>query len=78
MILTVLLFLDLFLSSDGSICSTIAFPPLGDSDIVLVSDSIDFSSYSHWDALFHGYSHSIDYSHADWDDLHDHLRNFLW
>ena len=27
--------LDLFLSSDASICSTVAFPPLGNSDHVL-------------------------------------------
>ena len=35
--------LDLFLSSDPSICSTMAFPPLGNSDHVVVSVSIDFS-----------------------------------
>ena len=35
--------LDLFLSSDTSICSTMAFPPLGNSDHVVVSVSIDFS-----------------------------------
>ena len=34
--------LDLFLSSDASICSTMAFPPLGNSDHVFVSVSIDF------------------------------------
>ena len=33
--------LDLFLSSDASICSIMAFPPLGNSDHVLVSVSID-------------------------------------
>ena len=38
--------LDLFLSSDASICSTIAFPPLGNYDHVVVSVSIDFPSYS--------------------------------
>ena len=38
--------LDLFLCSDASICSTMAFPPLGNSDHVLVSVSIDFPSYS--------------------------------
>ena len=36
--------LDLFLSSDASICSTMAFPPLGNSDHVVVSVSIDFPS----------------------------------
>ena len=34
--------LDLFLSSDATICSTMAFPTLGNSDYVFVSVSIDF------------------------------------
>ena len=34
--------LDLFISCDASICSTMAFPPLGNSDHVVVSVSIDF------------------------------------
>ena len=38
--------LDLFLSSDASICSTMAFPPLGNSDHVVVSVSIDFPTNS--------------------------------
>ena len=66
--------LDLFISSDASICSTMAFPPLGNSDHVVVSVSIDFLSNSQWDALFH----CIAYLHADWDGLRDHLRDFLW
>ena len=45
--------LDLFLSSDASICSTMAFPPFGNSDHVVVSVSIDFPSYSKRDAPFH-------------------------
>ena len=45
--------LDLVLSSDASICSTMAFPPLGNSDHVVVSVSIDFPSNSQRDALFH-------------------------
>ena len=44
--------LDLFLSSDASICSTMGFPPLGNSDHV-VSVSIDFPSNSQRDAPFH-------------------------
>ena len=36
--------LDMFLSSDTSICSTMAFLPLRNSDHVLVSVSIDISS----------------------------------
>ena len=54
--------LDLFISSDASICSTKAFPPLGNSDHV-VSVSIDFPSYSQRDASFHGITY--DYSRAD-------------
>ena len=65
--------LDLFISSDASICSTMAFPPLGNSDHVVASVSIDFPSYSQWDAPFHHMAY--DYSCADWDGLHDHLRN---
>ena len=38
--------LDLFLSSDASICSTMAFPTLGNSDHVVVPVSIDFPSKS--------------------------------
>ena len=34
--------LNLFISSGASICSTIAFPPLGNSDHIVVSVSIDF------------------------------------
>ena len=44
--------LDFFLSSDASICSTMAFPPLGNSNHV-VSVSIDFPSYSQRHAPFH-------------------------
>ena len=43
--------LDLFISSDASICSTMAFPPLENSDHVVVSVSIDFPTNSQWDAL---------------------------
>ena len=68
--------LDLFLSSDASICSTMAFPPLGNSDHVAVSVSIDFPSYSQWDAPFHCIAY--DYSRADWEGLHDHFRDVPW
>ena len=44
--------LDLFLSSDASICSAMAFPPLGNSDHVFVSVSIDFPTNSQQDAPF--------------------------
>ena len=61
MILSVLLFCIYF--SDASICSTMAFLPLGNSDRVVVSVSIDFPSNSRQDALFHHIAY--DYSHAD-------------
>ena len=68
--------LDLFLSSNTSFCSTMAFPPLGNSDHVVVSVSIDFPSYSYWDTLFHCIAY--DYSLALWDGLHDYLRDVPW
>ena len=68
--------LDLFLSSDASICSTMAFPPLGNSDHVAVSVSTDFTSNSKQDVSFH--CAAYDYSYADWDGLHDHARNVPW
>ena len=63
--------LDLFLSSDASICSAMAFSPLGNSAHVLVSVYIDVPSNSQRDAQFHCIAY--DYSHADWDGLYDHL-----
>ena len=45
--------LDLFISSDTSICSTMTFPPLGNSDHVVVSVSTDFPINSKQDILFH-------------------------
>ena len=64
--------LDLFLSSDASICSTMAFLPLGNSDHIVVLVSIDFPSNSQLDAPFHRIVY--DYSCADWDGLRDRLR----
>ena len=68
--------LDLFLSSDASICSTMAFPALGNSDHVLVPVSIDFPTNSQRDASFHCIA--CDYCRADWDDLRDRLRDVPW
>ena len=68
--------LDFFLSSDTSICSTMALLPLGNSAHVVVLVSIDFPSNSQRDALFHRIAY--DYSRADWDGLHDHLRDVPW
>ena len=58
---------DLFLSSVGSICSTMTFPLLGNSDHAVVSVSIDFPSNSQQDGPFHRIAY--DYSCADWDGL---------
>ena len=65
--------LDLFLFSDAGICSTLAFPPLGNSDHVLVSVSIDFPSNSQQDAPFHRIAY--DYFRAYWDGVRDYLRD---
>ena len=53
-----------------------AFPPLGNSDHVVVSVSIDFPINSKQDTLFHRVAY--DYSRADWDGLCDHLRDVPW
>ena len=53
-----------------------AFPPLGNSDHVVVSVSIDFLSNSQWDSPFHRIAYY--YSRADWDGLCDHLRDVPW
>ena len=46
------------------------FPPLGNSDNVVVSVSTDFPISSKQDALFHYVAY--DYSRADWNSFHDH------
>ena len=53
-----------------------AFPPLGNSDHVVVSVSIDFPSNLQRDAPFHRIAY--DHSRADWDSPHDHLRDHPW
>ena len=68
--------LNLFISSDASICSTMVFPQLGNSDHVVVSVSMDFQVNSKQDALFHCVAY--DYSCADQDGLCDHLRDVPW
>ena len=47
-----------------------AFPPFGNSDHVVVSIN------SKQDTPFHQVAY--DYSRADWDGLHDHLRDAPW
>ena len=67
---------DFFPSSDASIYSTKAFPPLGNSDHVVASVSIDFTLYSLQGARFHRIAY--DYSCADTDGLCDHFRDLPW
>ena len=68
--------LDLFISSDVSICSAMAFPAVGNSDHVVVSVSIYFPTNSKQNTSFHCIAY--DYCHADWDSLGDHLRDVPW
>ena len=68
--------LDLLLSPDARICSTMVFPPFVNSDHVAVSASIDFPSYSQGDVPFHCISSG--YSCGDWDSLCYHLRDLPW
>ena len=65
--------LDLFLSSDARIYSTLTFPSLGNSNHVVVSVFNEFPPNSQRDAPFHRIAH--DYSRADWEGLRDHLRD---
>ena len=66
--------LDFFLSSDASLYSTMAFPPLQNSDHVVVSVSIGFPLNSQWDTQFHCIAYH--YSCATWDSLY-HLKDVL-
>ena len=52
------------------------FPPLENSDHVVVSVSIDFPSNSQQNVPFHRIAY--DYSRAGWDGLRDHLRDVPW
>ena len=51
-----------------------AYPSFGNSDHVVLSVSIDFSSNSQQDAPFR----HIAYNYADWDGLRGHLRDIPW
>ena len=67
--------LDLFISPDASICSTMTFSTLGNCDHVVVSVLIDFpinSKYSLYITI------AYDYSRTDWGSLCDHLRDVPW
>ena len=50
--------LDLFISSDASICSTVLFPPLQNFDHIVVSVSIDFPSNFHRSAYVYSWADS--------------------
>ena len=67
---------DLFIPYDASICSTVTFPPLENSDRVVVSVSTDFPPDLKRAASFH--CTAFDYSCADWDGLCDHWRDVSW
>ena len=67
---------DLFLPFDASICSRMVSPPLGNSDHIVVSVSIDFPSNSKRDAPVHCIAYN--YSHADWDNFRNDLKDVPW
>ena len=67
---------DFFLSFDASIYSTMAFLPLGNSNHVVASVSIDFPLYLQWDAPFHRIA--FGYSCAHRDGLLDHFWDIPW
>ena len=52
------------------------FPPLENSDHVVVSVSIDFPINSKQDTPFNRLA--CDYFRVDWDGLRDHLRDIQW
>ena len=60
----------------SNFCCTVTFTPLGNSDQVVVSVSIDFSSNSKGDVTFHCTAYG--YFWADWDNLFNHLKDVSW
>ena len=68
--------LDLFFFSGAIMCSKMAFPPLGNSDHVVVSVSIYFPSNAKPDVPLHRIAY--DYSRANQDGIRDHLRDLRW
>ena len=68
--------LDLFVSSEASICSTMAFLRLKNLDCVVVSVSIVSPMNSKQDTPF--YHVTYKYSCTDWDGLCDHLSDLPW
>ena len=68
--------LDFLLSFDASICSTMVFPPLGNSGDVVVPVSIEILPNKKGDVPFHGTAY--EYSCTDWECIYDHLRDVRW
>ena len=67
-VILIVLFFWIYLFLNTSICTRMAFPPLRNSDHVVVSVFIDFPTNSQQDTPFHCIAY--DYSCADWNDLH--------
>ena len=63
--------LNLFISCDASICSTVGSPPLVNFDHIVASFPIDCTSNSKGNAPLH----CTVYLFADWASLLDHLRD---
>ena len=62
--------LDVFISSNPSVCSSVLFPLLENCNHVTVSVSINFASNSKRDVPYHCVAY--DCSHVDWGGLCDH------
>jgi len=68
--------LDLFLTSNSSICSTTSSSPLGNSDHVVVNIDISLSSKAALDSPIHRTLYS--YHRGDWDSFRDFIRDIPW
>ena len=69
-------FTEFFISSNASICSTLAFPPLGNSDRNVVSATNCFPSKRKENTPFH--HTAFYYSCVNWNGLSDHLIDALF
>ena len=70
--------LDLFVSYDASISSTMVLPQIGSFDVLVVSVSIDFRKTHNECPVLLQLMTIFVYSRTDWDGICDHLRDFLW
>ena len=68
--------LDSFLTSEPSLCSAVAFPPLRNSVHVVASTSTNFLLSSKEDVPF--YCTVLDYSCAECIGLHDQIKDVAW